>query len=67
MDEFQPRSPCVSICALDEQGFCIGCLRSSEEIAAWPELSRQQKMEVLRRIDERVDAMANGILAHQSS
>lgn len=67
MDEVHPRSPCVSICALDEQGLCIGCLRSSGEIAAWSELSRRQKMEVLRRIEERADAIANRILVSHPS
>lgn len=30
-----PLTPCVGICRLDPCGYCIGCLRSGEEIARW--------------------------------
>ncbi|NVL30544.1 DUF1289 domain-containing protein, partial [Pseudomonas syringae pv. actinidiae] len=29
------RSPCVSICALDEQDICTGCQRTVSEITQW--------------------------------
>lgn len=47
-------SPCVSICALDpDTGFCQGCGRTLDEIAAWARLSDVDKRRVLARIRER--------------
>jgi len=28
-------SPCVNVCDLSEEGYCVGCFRSLDEIAAW--------------------------------
>ena len=28
-------SPCIGTCALDAQGYCMGCQRTGAEIAAW--------------------------------
>ncbi|WP_155517391.1 DUF1289 domain-containing protein, partial [Pseudomonas amygdali] len=33
------RSPCVSICALDEQDICTGCQRTVNEITRWSRMS----------------------------
>lgn len=30
-----PASPCVSICALDDNDICMGCYRSAQEITDW--------------------------------
>lgn len=46
-------SPCVSICALDEQDICIGCQRTALEITCWGQMSDDERREVLRRCDER--------------
>lgn len=37
-----PRSPCVRLCRLEE-GFCVGCRRSPEEISKWGALSEPQQ------------------------
>ncbi len=29
-------SPCIGICLLDDNGYCIGCGRTAEQIAALP-------------------------------
>ncbi|MCC7634938.1 CoA pyrophosphatase [Stenotrophomonas rhizophila] len=36
-------TPCIGICALDRAGYCGGCLRSVDEIACWPSMSRHQQ------------------------
>jgi len=46
-------SPCVSICALDEEDQCIGCHRTSDEIMSWPRLSDEERREILRRVAKR--------------
>ncbi|AJE16363.1 DUF1289 domain-containing protein [Pseudomonas sp. S5(2021)] len=54
MTERRPvASPCVSICALDEQDICIGCQRTALEITRWGQMSDDERREVLRRCDER--------------
>ncbi len=50
-------SPCVSVCTLDPAtGYCRGCLRTDAEIAAWPDLSYDDKIEVLDRLRARRQA-----------
>lgn len=49
-------SPCVSICALDDNDVCIGCHRTGEEIMRWMQLSNDERREVLRRVAEREKA-----------
>ena len=47
------RSPCVSICALDENDICVGCHRSGEEIMRWSRMSNEERRDVLRKVAER--------------
>ena len=47
------RSPCVNICALDENDLCVGCFRTGDEIAAWGKLTDDQRREVLQKVAER--------------
>ncbi|HSG87602.1 MAG TPA: DUF1289 domain-containing protein [Pseudomonadales bacterium] len=49
-------SPCVSVCALDEQDVCVGCFRSAREITDWFELDDEARLEVLRTSRERMQA-----------
>ncbi len=46
-------SPCVAICALDEDDICIGCQRSGEEISRWGRMTDQERREVLRLCEQR--------------
>ncbi|HSC85524.1 MAG TPA: DUF1289 domain-containing protein [Pseudomonas sp.] len=50
------RSPCVSICALDEHDICIGCQRSAAEITRWGRMDNAERREVLLRCAERTNA-----------
>jgi predicted Fe-S protein YdhL (DUF1289 family) len=50
-------SPCVSICRLDPRTrHCIGCGRSIDEIAAWPELSDAQRLAIKAELPARIAA-----------
>jgi len=55
MTDRQLVSPCVSICALDEEDICVGCFRTGGEISIWGLLSDDEKREVFRRIDQRMN------------
>ncbi len=47
-------SPCVSVCTLDAAtGYCLGCLRTAGEIAAWRELDFDQRLALLERLRAR--------------
>ena len=58
MSESSPESPCVSICALDENDICIGCYRSAQEITDWFMASDEEKRQILVRVRERRDAVS---------
>jgi predicted Fe-S protein YdhL (DUF1289 family) len=36
-----------------DTGFCRGCWRTIEEIAAWLELTHEEKLAVLQRLEQR--------------
>ncbi len=47
-------SPCTSVCTLDSRtGFCAGCFRTLDEIAAWSELDDDAKRAVWSALDGR--------------
>lgn len=54
------RSPCISVCALDEDDLCVGCQRTGAEISGWGKLSNDERWAVLQRVEER--ARAQGLL-----
>lgn len=46
-------SPCIAICRLDPTtGLCIGCARSIDEIAQWPDLDEAARRRILDRLRE---------------
>lgn len=50
------KSPCVSICALDEDDICVGCYRSGVEISLWGGMSASEKRDVIALVKEREKA-----------
>ncbi len=56
MKDTEPRSPCISVCVLDEQDVCMGCYRSAAEITDWFMATSEQKQEILRLAGERLQA-----------
>jgi hypothetical protein len=46
-------SPCVSICRLDDNGVCVGCFRTGEEIGSWLAYSDAQRREIIKSLPER--------------
>jgi predicted Fe-S protein YdhL (DUF1289 family) len=43
-----PKSPCISICSLDENDICEGCFRSGNEIVDWFTADDERKREILK-------------------
>ncbi len=47
-------SPCVAVCRLHADGsYCLGCLRTIEEIGAWGSYSAGERDVVLRELNAR--------------
>ena len=47
-------SPCIGVCKLDiDSNICVGCLRTAEEIANWPQLDNEKAMQIMRQIKDR--------------
>lgn len=49
----RPPSPCINVCALDPDGYCVGCLRTGAEIGRWMSMSPQEQRQLLVQLDER--------------
>jgi len=44
-------SPCISLCRMDRAtGWCEGCLRTIDEIAAWGQIDDSARRDVLSRL-----------------
>ena len=47
-------SPCISICKLNKStGYCDGCFRTEDEIALWPSMSEEDKLNMLNILRQR--------------
>lgn len=55
------RSPCVNICALDDDDVCLGCYRTSEEITRWGIMTNDERGAVMKKVGERERSAMNFI------
>lgn len=47
-------SPCINVCRMNPgTGWCEGCLRTLDEIAAWSTMSDESKLAVWTQLEER--------------
>ncbi|WP_372747227.1 DUF1289 domain-containing protein [Litorivivens sp.] len=53
------KSPCISVCALDEDDLCMGCYRTMQEITDWSEYPNEVKREVIVRAQQRMKRRYN--------
>jgi len=60
-------SPCVSICALDENDVCTGCFRTGPEISRWGMMNPDEKRAVRLACAEREQASVNFLITGQRS
>ncbi|HXZ60968.1 MAG TPA: DUF1289 domain-containing protein [Steroidobacteraceae bacterium] len=49
----RPPSPCINVCSLDAQGYCIGCLRTGAEIGRWLAMSAAEQWRLIAELEER--------------
>ncbi|MEM1198889.1 MAG: DUF1289 domain-containing protein [Pseudomonadota bacterium] len=59
-DQVSPRadSPCIKICVVDpETDLCIGCGRTTAEIAGWLRMGPDERRDVLGTLPDRLATM----------
>ena len=49
----RPPSPCINVCSLDVHGYCVGCLRTGEEIGRWMSMRPAEQWQLLAVLAER--------------
>ncbi len=48
------QSPCIRLCVVDpESGLCLGCHRSTDEIAGWTAMSPEARRAVMADLPDR--------------
>jgi uncharacterized protein len=48
-------SPCNKVCVLDApSGWCIGCGRTGDEIAAWPFANDDERLRIMTQLPQRI-------------
>jgi predicted Fe-S protein YdhL (DUF1289 family) len=59
-------SPCIGVCKLDPvERVCTGCLRTPEEIAAWPDASPAEQVQIVLQL--RIRRRTRGITSAADS
>ncbi|HEV7715558.1 MAG TPA: DUF1289 domain-containing protein [Steroidobacteraceae bacterium] len=48
-----PGSPCINVCILGAAGYCLGCLRTGDEIARWREMSAAEQWRLIEQLRQR--------------
>lgn len=43
-------SPCIGVCTLDAGGYCLGCHRNADEIAAWSQLGDDERLRLMETV-----------------
>jgi predicted Fe-S protein YdhL (DUF1289 family) len=47
-------SPCIGICVINaETGYCLGCMRTIDEISNWARLPRDRRAEIIDQLESR--------------
>ena len=40
-------SPCIKICVMDDDGLCVGCARTLDEIASWGSYTAEKRRMIM--------------------
>jgi predicted Fe-S protein YdhL (DUF1289 family) len=55
----EPESPCRKVCVIHPgSGLCVGCLRTGEEIAAWPRMTPEARRALMVALPARAGQLA---------
>lgn len=54
------KTPCINVCKLDDsKSFCMGCLRTTNEITKWSRWSDKDRDDVIEDLPRRHNSKAN--------
>lgn len=53
LDSRPVASPCVSVCALNDEDICTGCYRTADDIRLWGVMNNQEKRDAISKALER--------------
>jgi uncharacterized protein len=56
------KSPCISVCVLNDGDVCEGCFRTSDEITRWSQMTNEEKQNVLIKADGRFNELNTHLL-----
>jgi predicted Fe-S protein YdhL (DUF1289 family) len=48
-------SPCILICRLNSENYCIGCWRHLDEIRDWSQMNIQEQQRIMQDLEARGD------------
>ena len=46
-------SPCIKVCTYDDEGYCLGCQRTSEEVAGGRNRTEEEQLAGIEMLRER--------------
>tara|TARA_B100000029_G_scaffold507336_1_gene591726 strand:- start:769 stop:966 length:198 start_codon:yes stop_codon:yes gene_type:complete len=46
-------SPCIKVCTYDNEGYCLGCQRTEEEVSGWRNRTEEQQLAGIEMLQER--------------
>ena len=56
MSQALSNSPCIGVCAMGEDGYCLGCFRTLDEITRWLSLSEGERRRIVEALPERIES-----------
>lgn len=62
MSEVIVKSPCISVCVLNNDDVCEGCYRTALEITDWVMYDNDEKRDVLVKCKERFEDLNKHLL-----
>ena len=63
MGQMNKIRPCIGVCSIDpKSNLCLGCLRSPNEIAIWPQIDNKKALEIMKEIKNRSHKKSNSNL-----
>lgn len=52
-------TPCIGVCTLDSAGLCEGCLRTTDEICDWIDMSDKHRLHIMNVVLPEREARLN--------
>lgn len=46
-------TPCIKVCTLDSEGYCLGCARTQQEIKGWRDRTEEEQLAGIEMLNER--------------